>query len=115
MLTVSDIVLYRRWTFRVPAAERRDALPPSRREFAVPKFFFHVHDGQPVRDTEGTELSNIYEAQAEAVKLSGELLREFGGKFWDGHLWSVDVVDEQGQALFTLSFTAVEHATPHKS
>ena len=78
----------------------------------MPRFFFHVHDGVSVPDPEGTELSGIFEAQAEAVRLSGELLREIGREFWDGGLWKVEVTDQTGRALFTLTFTAVEHTAP---
>ena len=35
-------------------------------------------------DSEGTELRDIYAAQEEALRLSGELLREMDGKFWNG-------------------------------
>jgi hypothetical protein len=36
----------------------------------MPRYFFHVHDGTASRDTEGTELRDIYTAQAEAIHLS---------------------------------------------
>lgn len=74
------------------------------------RFFFHVHDGRSFPDPEGTELSDIFEAQAEAARLSGELLREIGREFWERGLWKMDVTDHTGLALFTLTFTAVEHA-----
>ena len=74
--------------------------------------FFNVHDGVSTIDPQGTELRDIYEAQSEAVMLSGELLREVGGKFWEGGIWKVDVCDEKGQLVFTLSFTATEQVKP---
>ena len=74
----------------------------------MPRYFFHVHDGSSDKDKEGTELPDTYAAQEEAISLSGELLREFGGKFWDGMVWSLDVTDEAGRILFTLRFSAEE-------
>ncbi len=74
----------------------------------MPRYFFHVHDGSSTRDHEGTELPDIFAAQEEAILLSGELLREMGGKFWNGEEWSLEVTDEAGRILFTLRFTAEE-------
>jgi hypothetical protein len=74
----------------------------------MPRYFFHVHDGSSTRDGEGTELPDIYAAQEQAILLSGELLREVGGKFWDGETWSLEVTDEAGRTLFILRFSAEE-------
>ena len=74
----------------------------------MPRYFFNVHDGSSTIDNEGTELPDIFAAQEEAIHLSGELLREMGGKFWNGEEWSLDVTDETGRILFTLRFTAEE-------
>jgi hypothetical protein len=74
----------------------------------MPRYFFHVHDGSSTRDNEGTELPDIFAAQEEAILLSGELLREMGGKFWNGEEWSLEVTDEAGRILFILRFSAEE-------
>jgi hypothetical protein len=74
----------------------------------MPRYFFHVYDGSSDRDEEGTELPDVYAAQNEAIRLSGELLREIGGKFWDGTVWSLEVTDEAGHILFILRFSAEE-------
>ena len=74
----------------------------------MPRYFFHVHDGSSTKDNEGTELLDIFEAQEEAIRLSGALLSELGGKFWDGTEWSMEVTDEAGQVLFVLRFSAKE-------
>ena len=60
----------------------------------MPRYFFHIHDGCSIRDPEGTELPDIYVAQAEAVRLSGALLRDLGAKFWDEKDWKLEVTDE---------------------
>ena len=74
----------------------------------MPRYFFHVHDGSSTLDSEGTELPDIFAAQEEAILLSGELLREMGGKFWNGEEWSLEVTDEAGRILFILRFSAEE-------
>ena len=72
----------------------------------MPRYFFHVEDGLSTRDNEGIELSDVFMAQEEAIRLSGELLREMGAKFWDGTAWSLTVTDATGRVLFTLRFSA---------
>lgn len=72
----------------------------------MPRYFFHVYDGFSTRDNEGTELLDIFEAQEEAIRLSGALLSELGAKFWDGTDWHLEVTDEAGRVLFILRFSA---------
>jgi hypothetical protein len=74
----------------------------------MPRYFFHAFDGYSTYDTEGTELSDIYAAQHQAIRTSGEMLRDMGARFWDGTDWKLEVTDEQGQVLFTLRFSAEE-------
>ena len=74
----------------------------------MPRYFFHVKDGCSVRDDEGTELPDIYTAQAEAIRMSGEILRDMGAKFWNGTEWSLEVADGRGESLFVLRFSAEE-------
>ena len=49
----------------------------------MPRYFFHVIDGKEIIDNEGTELADLDEARAEAIVLSGEMLKDLGGKFWN--------------------------------
>lgn len=62
----------------------------------MPRYFFHVTDGYSARDTEGTELPDIYAAQDQAIRTSGEILRDMGARFWDGTEWKLEVTAEQG-------------------
>jgi hypothetical protein len=45
----------------------------------MPRYFFHVIDGEELRDAVGTELAGVPEARAEAIVVSGEMLRDLGG------------------------------------
>ena len=74
----------------------------------MPRYFFHVHDGSSAPDTDGTELPDIYTAQAAAIRTSGEILREMGATFWDGTEWMLEIADARGQVLFVLRFSAEE-------
>lgn len=77
----------------------------------MPRYFFHIRDGTDTRDETGTELPDIYTAQAQAIRLSGEILREMGARFWNGTEWKLEVTDEQGRTLFVLHFSAEERTT----
>lgn len=74
----------------------------------MPRYFFHVQDGYSSPDLDGSELPDIYTAQAQAIRMSGEILRDMGAKFWDGTEWNMKVADEGGQVLFLLRFSAEE-------
>ena len=83
-------------------------LPPKAGARAIPQYFFHVYDGYSVPDKEGTELPDIYQAQAQAIMMSGEILRDMGAQFWDGTAWRMEVADDQSRVLFILRFSAEE-------
>jgi hypothetical protein len=74
----------------------------------MPRYFFHVQDGSSSPDTDGTELPDIYTAQAQAIRTSGEILRDMGAKFWDGAEWKMEVADERGDTLLVLRCSAEE-------
>jgi hypothetical protein len=77
----------------------------------MPLYFFNVLDGHSHRDETGTELPDIYTAQAQAIRLSAEILREMGTRFWNGTEWKLEVTDDQGRTLFILRFSAEESIT----
>jgi len=59
-------------------------------------------------DTTGTELDDIYTAQAEAIRTAGALLSEMEARFWNGTEWKMVVTNEERQVLFVLRFSAEE-------
>jgi len=74
----------------------------------MPRYYFHVQDGETNLDKEGTELAGFDEARAEAVVLSGAMLKDAGRKFWNNGEWRLQVVDEAGATVCALRFIA-EH------
>lgn len=78
----------------------------------MPRYFFNIIDGHSSIDDIGTELVDIYSAHEESIRLAGGILREMGGKFWNGTQWRVEVTDENGTILFKLHFSAEEASLP---
>jgi hypothetical protein len=74
----------------------------------MPRYFFHVYDGSSSPDQDGTELPDVYIAQSQAIRTSGEILRDMGAKFWDGAEWKMEVADERGDTLLVLRCSAEE-------
>jgi hypothetical protein len=68
----------------------------------VPRYFFHFDGVDPAEDTEGTEVTNIAEAQREAAGLIGAALCDEPGAFWKADRYRVTVADERGLILFTV-------------
>jgi hypothetical protein len=78
----------------------------------MPRYFFNVLHHSSGTDGEGSELSDIYAAQAAAVRLCGEMIKEIDASFWRSPLWRLQVTDHDQRLLFTLTFSAEEHAAP---
>ncbi len=74
----------------------------------MPRFFFNVHDGVEMPDLEGVELPDLRSARNEAVQLSAGMLRDAPEQFWNHQEWAVDVTDESGLILFTLTFVGTQ-------
>lgn len=72
----------------------------------MPRFHFHVQDGQYFPDIDGTDLEDVSAARREAVRLAGRLLDDNPGHFWDSGEWRMLVSDEAGVTLFVLTFSA---------
>jgi hypothetical protein len=75
----------------------------------MPRYLFHIHvdkDFEEFPDNEGTALPDAAAARAQAVAIAGSLLREKGETFWGGTEWRMDVIDEAGQTVCELRFSA---------
>lgn len=68
----------------------------------MPRFFFHVHDGQEIADEDGVELAGLAEARAQAVVTAGEMLKDIDGQFWNGPEWRMRVTDAEGATVCTI-------------
>ncbi len=72
----------------------------------MPRYFFHVQDGEAFPDLQGTVLENDAAARTEAVRFSGVLLQQQPEKFWTGEEWSMRVTNDKDLTLFELMFMA---------
>jgi hypothetical protein len=76
----------------------------------MPRYHFNVEDGAFHGDAEGSILSDLTSAREEAVRLSGEILRDAAREFWRKERWKLTVTDDRGSTLFSLRFLAEEAA-----
>jgi hypothetical protein len=81
--------------------------PASDKEPRVPRYFFHVIDGRSSPDLEGYECADIRVAQDEAIRMSGQIMRDRGSHFWDGSEWRMEVTAGE-RNLFVVRFSAEE-------
>jgi hypothetical protein len=70
------------------------------------RYFFNVHDGKDITDDEGIELPDLDAARTEAIRTSGEMIREVGPDVWCGQDWRMTVTDDAGREVLVLSFSA---------
>jgi hypothetical protein len=70
------------------------------------RYFFNVHDGQDLPDTEGVDLADRDAAHREAFHTAGEMLKVADRKFLQGDVWEMRVTDEAGKTVCRLKFSA---------
>ena len=73
----------------------------------MPRYFFHVRDGQEYLDADGSELENFAAAQLYSLQIMTQLLSTVDYALWNGQEWRLHVEDEAGKELFLLKFMAV--------
>ena len=72
----------------------------------MPRFYFDiVKDGETNADADGTELPSLESARRAAGRCAGEIIA-FASKHKLPERWDMNVRDDLGQVLATLSFTS---------
>ena len=70
----------------------------------MPRFFFHIRDGESIDDPDGMYFPDTRTARLEAVRSARDIMAEDVRR---GRLalssW-IEVTDEQGEAIFALPF-----------
>lgn len=73
----------------------------------MPRYHFHIEDGQPVTDPVAVDFADIDAVRREAVEAAGEMLKVIDGALWnvEGRKWRMQVTDDQHRELFALNFS----------
>jgi hypothetical protein len=73
----------------------------------MPKYFFVVrHQGHISDNSEGIDFPDLNAARLEALKSTGELLRELSVPLEAGSEWRMEVADETRRPIFSLRVIA---------
>lgn len=72
----------------------------------MPKFYFHVINGDFVPDLQGMECSTFDEVKAQAVRVAGEMLKDQGLSVWSTGRYDMFVCDAGNQTRLRLTFHA---------
>ena len=75
------------------------------------RYYFDIIDGNDHLDKEGSEWPDLAAVRIEAIRLSGEILKEMPERFWHAEKWRMTVSDRHRTPMFTLQFYAEDSAT----
>ncbi|WP_426954950.1 DUF6894 family protein [Muricoccus radiodurans] len=79
----------------------------------MPKFHFHLKDGTPLTDANGTEMDSLDAARREACQRLIELALSVGERPWTHRVWQVDVTNAAGLLQFSLMLTGTDAPSVH--
>jgi hypothetical protein len=76
----------------------------------MPRYFFVIRHGDKTSDhSDGLEFPDIGAVQLEAIKSTGEILRDCNYPIEAGSEWRMEVADEAHKPLFSLRVIAELH------
>ena len=75
----------------------------------MPRYFFHIDDGRKHPDGDGTVFDDAEAAHAQAIMTAGVMISERDDRRSDDLEWHMTVVDEAGQIVCDLHFSASCH------
>ena len=75
------------------------------------RYYFNVLDGKDIIDDEGLELPDLDAVRREAIRASGEMIRDGGPVLWSGQDWRMVVSDQSGREVLVLCFSTTEVTT----
>ena len=74
----------------------------------MPRYFFHIMNGQAVVDEVGLELPSMDRVRTEAMRAAGQILSD-GQQSWKGLAWQMMVADENDTIVFGVNFSVDRH------
>lgn len=69
----------------------------------MPRYFFHLDDGEPDLDVEGTILADVELARDAALRFLSQSLLDRSDAFWASGKMQLTVTDEAGVVLFDVA------------
>ncbi len=72
----------------------------------MPRYFFHVENGDLVKDEQGADLPNLEAVRNKAAMLLGELLKNAPDMFWADQSLRVIVTDDRQLIILTVDAVA---------
>jgi hypothetical protein len=73
----------------------------------MPRYHFHVDNGEFIPDPAGTELRDVDEARVQAVHAAGSMITDADHSFWKHQIpFVMHVTDANSILLFSLQFGA---------
>lgn len=70
----------------------------------MPRFYFHVHDGQSLLDTEGSPMLDARAARIAALRFAGEILKDDACRISSNGGFRIEVTDDASHSVLRLSF-----------
>jgi hypothetical protein len=74
----------------------------------LPRYFFHVVNGEFLPDAVGHLCASDDDVKAEAARAAGAMISEQGLQLWKTGSWIMFVCDEQNRTLLKLQFDAAD-------
>ena len=71
----------------------------------MPRYFFHVNDGDDHPDSDGVDFPDFQAAHTDAIRAAAEMVRDLSGRLAMDGDWRMDVADATGRTVLTLRFT----------
>ncbi len=76
----------------------------------MPRYYYNIHDGRSIIDTDVLDLADSAQARRMAVRLIGQFFGEEAELVARGEEWRMEVTDGQGLILFRLDFVLTNAA-----
>ena len=78
----------------------------------MPRFFFHLRDGDSVDDPDGMYLPDVRTARLEAIRSARDIMAEDVRRGKLDLSFSIEVTDEQGEPILAVPFREVIDVEP---
>lgn len=76
----------------------------------MPRYYYNIHDGRSIIDSDVLDLADSAQARRMAVRLIGQFFGEEAELVARGEEWRMEVTDGQGLILFRLDFVLTNAA-----